>query len=70
MGVENNIKYDKFPVQTKYSGKKVEVCFNYDTSSMVKGVIVRDDKEKPLRTIIELVDGKFVLGTECQYRIL
>lgn len=48
-------------------GKKVNVCFNYDTSKTISGIIVRDDIEEPGRTIIKLDDGRYVLGAECQY---
>lgn len=70
MGVVSSVGYSKFPKQGRYYGRSVEVCFNYDTSAIVKGVIVRDDIEEPFRTIIHLSDGRYVLATECQYSII
>ena len=61
------VSFDKFPKQGSYAGRAVEVCFHYDTSKMLKGVIVRDDTEEPHLTIIKLEDGRHVLATECQY---
>lgn len=68
MGVVSNIKHDKFPEQGNYLGRKVKVCFHYDTNNTIPGVIVRDDKEEPHRTIIKLDDGRHVLAIECQYQ--
>lgn len=67
MGVHENISYDKFPKQGKYAGKQVEVCFNYDASRNVKGFVVRDDEEAPFIRMFQLVDGRIVLDTECQF---
>jgi hypothetical protein len=69
MGVHGKIGYDKFPQQGAHSGKKVEVCFNYDAERTIPGLIVRDDAEDPFITLIVLRDGRFVLSTECQYRL-
>lgn len=66
MGVHKNIGLDKFPEQDKV-GKPVSVCFNYDTSKRISGVIVRDDVGDPWRVIIKLDDGRYVLDTECQF---
>ncbi len=67
MGAVKNITFDKFPKQGTYAGRETEVCFHYDTSRRLKGVIVRDDVEEPFLTIIKLEDGRHVLATECQY---
>jgi hypothetical protein len=73
MGCVDTISYDKFPKQSdndyKYPqlGKRVKVCYHYDTSKFHYGVIVRDDNEEPFRTIIALDNGIYVLGSECQY---
>jgi hypothetical protein len=45
----------------------VEVCFNYDTSNTVSGVIIHDDAEK---TIIRLEDGREIDSAECHYRLV
>jgi len=66
MGVVDSIDHDSFPEQGKI-GKGVRVCFKYDTSKTIGGVIVRDDMAKPYRTIIRLNDGRIVLATECQF---
>jgi hypothetical protein len=47
----------------------VEVCFQYDTSRTIGGIIVRYDAELPHRGIIRLDDGRYVLTTECQFHI-
>jgi hypothetical protein len=69
MGIVKNIGFDEFPKQGKYLGKKVFVCFHYDTSKTVDGRIVRDDVEEPWIVIIALEDGRYILSTECMYSI-
>ncbi|WP_110953023.1 hypothetical protein [Anaerosinus massiliensis] len=51
-------------------GKKVEVCFNYDRTIVTAGTIVQDDTEPPFVTRIKLMDGRYILDSECQYRII
>ena len=74
MGVVTNISYDKYPEQDTESlfkvGTKVLVCYNYDANKTHSGTIVRNDNEEPFRTIIQLDNGRYLLGTECQYRVL
>jgi len=67
MGTQQNITRDRFPAQGKWVGKRVSVCFHYNTHDQVEGTIVRDDSEDPHCTIIRLDDGRHVLATECQY---
>jgi hypothetical protein len=67
MGSERTISHDKWPKQSYLLNKKVRVCFNYNTLKILTGVIVRDDVEEPHRTIIKLDDGRYILGTECQF---
>jgi hypothetical protein len=69
MGVVNGIDAVTFPAQGAHLHAEVRVCFRYDTSRLVGGIIVRDDAAEPWRTIIRLDDGRFVLGTECQYTL-
>lgn len=69
MGVHCAVAHDKFPKQGSYLHAAVEVVFNYDTAQPLRGTLVRDDAEDPWRTIIRLEDGRYVLGTECQYRL-
>lgn len=69
MGVVANIKHDSFPQQGSYLGKRVNVCFHYDTENVVQGVCVRDDEGEPGKTIFQLDDGRYVLATECQYSL-
>jgi hypothetical protein len=59
-----------YPKQGAYLNQKVLVCFDYNTNETILGHIVRDDKEEPGRTIIALADGRFVLSTECQWRLI
>lgn len=70
MGVENNITHDKLSVQGKNLGKKVEVCFRYNREHIIAGTIVRDDIDGPFITIIKLDDNRYILDSECQYRII
>lgn len=70
MGVEKNIDLDHFPAQSDRIGGKVAVCFKYDTSKVVDGKLIRDDVEEPFISIIKLDDGRYVLSTECQYKML
>ncbi|WP_445425190.1 hypothetical protein [Alishewanella sp. HL-SH06] len=70
MGVHVNISLDKFPMQGAYLGKSVSVCFGYDCMHTIAGVCVRDDAEAPHLTIFKLADGRHVLATECQYRVI
>ena len=62
------VDIDKFPAQGEWLGKKVRVCFNYDTSRTITGIVVRDDTEEPGRMIIKLEDERYILSTECQYQ--
>jgi hypothetical protein len=75
MGVHENININNFPKQSSWLGKKVEVCFNYDTSKQLKGTIVRDDIEEPGETIIEVeyelpYCKRYINTKECQYCLL
>ena len=67
MGVVKNIRIDKYPKQSTWVGEEANVCFNYDSSKHIGGIIIRDDVEEPGETIIKLDDGRYVLATECQY---
>lgn len=75
MGCVENITLDQFPKQRDWVGRRVTVCFHYDTSKTIGGEIVRDDMESPNGddssgiTIIRLDDGRHVLATECQYSL-
>ncbi|MFC3127230.1 hypothetical protein ACFOD4_19350 [Pseudoroseomonas globiformis] len=69
MGVVQTVGFDRFPKQGSHLGKRVEVCFNYDTSRRLSGTIVRDDAEAPGETLIRLDDGRFVRSVECQYSV-
>ena len=77
MGIEKKIDINSFPAQYVAEenemggiGRKVEVCFYYKAEDTIPGVIIRDDKESPFRTMIRLCDGRVILDTECQYRVL
>lgn len=67
MGAHQNIAHDRFPEQAPWLGRRVRVVFHYDTANPVMGEVVRDDADEPLRTVIRLDDGRYVLSTECQY---
>lgn len=73
MGCVKTIDYNNFPKQKddnyKYPsiGKKVRVCYHYNTNYYHYGIIVRDDIDEPFETIIKLDNGRYVRGVECQY---
>lgn len=67
MGCVENITAKTSPEQDEWLGKRTLVCFHYDPSAMIGGVIVRRDGEAPFKTIIKLDDGRYVLTTECMH---
>ena len=73
MGCVKNITFDEFPKQAdenyKYPkiGKRVQVCYHYNTSKYHYGTIVRNDIEEPFETIIKLDNGRYLRAVECQY---
>lgn len=69
MGVVGTITATQFPKQGSHLGQRCQVCFHYDTRSLVEGVIVRDDAEDPWQLIIQLTNGRYVLATECHYTL-
>lgn len=76
MGCVSTINYYNFPKQADSNykhpqlGKRVRVCYHFDTSKEHTGVIVRADREEPWQTIIALDNGRYVLATECQYSFI
>jgi len=70
LGCAKNIAINDFPKQGGNLGRYVDVCFRYDSSKRIRGVIVRDDKETPYITLIKLDDDRYVLDIECQYSLL
>ena len=66
MGCYENITADTFPKQG-HVGSYVTVCFHYDASREFRGKIMRDDIEDPFVMVIQLEDGRVVLGSECQH---
>ena len=73
MGMHPNISHDRFPKQGRWIGRKVTVCYNYDTSQPHSGEIVRQDAEEPGKMIIRVdVEGeaaRYILSTECMYSL-
>lgn len=69
MGCVNNITATTWPKQGTWLGRRVVVCFDYDTSVTFPGKIVREDDEDPHQTIIALEDGRFVRSVECQFSL-
>ena len=67
MGVKANISADTKPKQGSWLGRRVEVCYHYDTSKREEGRIIREDAEGTGISIILLDSGFPVLTTECQY---
>lgn len=69
MGVVKTIDYDKWPKQSDWVGRRVRVCYNYDTTKTHEGEIVRDDLEDPGTQIMKLDNGRYILSTECQWQL-
>lgn len=69
MGAHANITHDTFPAQSDWVGRRVRVCFDYDTSKTIDGTVMRCDVEEPGLMIIHLDDGRCVLSTECMYSL-
>ena len=67
MGVVKGISASEFPKQGSWLHCVTQVCFNYDSSQQIGGIVVRDDREFPHLCIIRLDDGRYVLATECQH---
>ena len=68
MGIVQNISHDKFPKQGKLLNQRVRVCFNYDTSHILEGTMVRDDLEAPFEGLIALDNGTYIRAVECQFQ--
>lgn len=64
------VGFNRFPKQGSFWGRRVVVCFDFDTSRTILGTVVREDIEAPGRMIIKLDDGRYVLSTECQYSLV
>jgi hypothetical protein len=58
-----------YPPQGASLGARVLVLFNYDRTKPHVGICVRDDMAAPWLTIFALADGRYVLSTECQWRL-
>jgi hypothetical protein len=67
MGVSPYIDAETYPKQGAYIGTRVRVCYNYDTSKIVEGVVIRDDTTAPGLMIIHTDDGRALLATECMW---
>lgn len=70
MGCVEEIDYDHYPRQDDTVGKRVEVCYHYNSRKTHYGVIVRDDMQEPGETIIALDNGRYLRAVECQYSFL
>lgn len=70
MGVVKGISFTQYPKQRSRVGKRVSVCYNYNTKERHEGTVIRDDVGEPHQTIFHLDNGRILLATECQYYIL
>ena len=69
MGTSGTVGFNRFPKQGRLKDRLVRVCFDYDTTQTIDGIVIRDDTEEPGILIIQLTDGRVVLATECQYTL-
>lgn len=67
MGCVNYINYTFYPEQATDLGRKVKVCYYFDSSKVHYGTIIRSDVSEPYLTIIKLDNGRVLLASECQY---
>lgn len=70
MGTSPYVNVDSYPKQGQHLGKRVVVIFEYDTRHPFEGEIIRYDSTAPFVGVIKLDNGRVVLMTECQYRVL
>lgn len=68
--VHRNIDIDRYPKQGVHLGKKVRLCFNYNTQYTVIAECVRSDLESPYVAIFKTDDGRYILSTECKHELL
>ena len=66
MSYNAHVGFDRFPMQGEFLGTRTRVVFDHSDPPLM-GTIVRDDTDVPWVTIIHLDNGRYVLGTECQY---
>lgn len=59
------VAHDRWPAQSADLFTRVRVAFKSDPSQEFDGRVIRDDMEPPYRTIIQLDDGRVLLGSEC-----
>lgn len=59
------ISINTFPKQGVLFRKQVDVYFEVGSPESIRGVVVRDDIEAPHITIVRLMNGRHVLGSEC-----
>lgn len=70
MGNVAGVSATEYPRQGGLVGKRVRVCYHYDTENVTEGVCIRDDMSAPYETILQLDNGRVVRGAECQYQQL
>ena len=58
------------PKQGTWLGRVVDVCWDYDTSNTMRGLIVREDEDSPGLMIIKLNNGDYITSKECQYSLI
>lgn len=68
MGNSRFVDFDKFPKQGEWLHKAVKVTFHF-AAKTIDGKIIRDDMDGDCLTIIQLDDGRVILGAECQYAL-
>lgn len=57
----------RFPRQGLNLNQRVLVALGGDSRSQARGLVVRDDIDKPHVLIIRLDDGRYVLGSEVRF---
>jgi hypothetical protein len=67
MGVSPFINYEKYPNQGNLLNCRVRVCYEFDSSKVHEGVVIRDDLGRPGLTIIKLDNDRVLLSSECQF---
>ena len=67
MGATKFVSATKYPVQGNFLGKDIKVMFDYDSSMCFSAKCIRDDMAEPFLSLFQLMDGRVVRATECQY---
>jgi len=67
MGIVKGVSFSDYPIQGSNLGKRVSICYNYNSALRHEGVCIRDDMGEPFRTIFQLDNGRVLDAVECMW---